>query len=154
MMIENTSFANAEASFQHFLNERNATGKLLWVFREDVACHGKNVFIKPPVALKNTTIMEAYYEFGRKRGLGVCLNAFCLWEERPCCYIYLPEDETDGEYRMISRVHIKYSALENITAAQSVLSRLCWRIEKLRDSSRFDCDDIPSKYDIRKRLKL
>ncbi|MEZ6055067.1 MAG: hypothetical protein R3C01_00020, partial [Planctomycetaceae bacterium] len=45
--------------------------------------------------------IRVYYDIGVERGLGIALSVFCIADGCPFCYVDLPEDQTDAEYKMM-----------------------------------------------------
>jgi hypothetical protein len=120
------AFNEAVHQFQEFLISQNVSSDLLWVFREDASSHKRRILIKEPLPPENIRAIESLYERGTERGLGVRLEALCLLDYRPCCYIWLPEDEVDASYAVLSG--LKMAMPVDLLAARSVRNALAWRI--------------------------
>src|SRR5256885_6286733 len=112
--VADTSFDEALDSFREFLSGQGLSTDLVWVFREDVIFQRERTFIKTPVPVENETRARACYELGQKRDFGINLQAFCLLESRPCCYILLPEDDLDAQYLLMSNISLKLSVWTNL----------------------------------------
>jgi hypothetical protein len=119
------AFNEAVEHFRKLLVSQQISSELLWVFREDVTSHKRRVLVKEPLPFENERIAALLYERGCQRGLGVQLDVFCLLGSRPCCYIWLPEDEYDAHY-MIG--NLKLSVPTDLLPARSVNSNLMWRV--------------------------
>lgn len=125
-------FGEAAREFSAFLESQGAAPGLLWVFREDVCQRGRRVFVRVPVPAENEEIAGGLYERGVKRGLGVRLDALCLLGSRTCCYVWVPSDEEDASYAMLSG--LKLSTPAEPEAARAVRSKLLWRAYKWLES--------------------
>jgi hypothetical protein len=144
VMIATTPFPAAQAHFQAFLAEQGADAELVWLFREDVLARGRRLLVRWPVRAGNEQQAEAYYEIGRERGRGVSLEAFCRLPSGVGCYIYVPESELEVEYRLISKVHVKYSVRTPLRPARPVASGLLWSAYAWRASWATPDDDVQS----------
>jgi hypothetical protein len=129
--VADTSFDEAMGSFKDFLSGQGLSTDLAWVFREDVIFQRERIFIKTPVSPENETRAKACYELGQKRDFGISIEAFCLLESRPCCYIVLPEDDNDAMRMLIPKVAVKYLVLTDMTKAEPVSNLIKWRMLKL-----------------------
>ena len=121
-------FGEAVEQFGGFLASQGLSPDLLWVFREDVCWRKQRLFVKVPVSEENAGNVERLYNLGVNHGLGVRLDVLCLLGSRPCCYVWLPSDEEDASYAMLSG--LKLSAPTEPVIAQAVRSGLLWRAYK------------------------
>ena len=149
--VTDTSFDEALDSFREFLSGQGLSTDLAWVFLEDVIFQDERIFIKTPIPSENETRAQACYELGQRRDFGINLQAFCLLESRPCCYILLPEDDLDAQYHLMSNIALKLSVWTNLRKAKSISNPIKWLALKLinRKSqfSSFD-DHMPSKHSL------
>lgn len=125
-------FREAAQEFSAFLESQWAFPDLLWVFREDVCQRGRRFFVRFPVPEENKGIAEKLYDQGVERGLGVRLEALCLLGSRTCCYVWLPSDEVDASYAMLSG--LKFSVPTSPEVAQPVRSGLSWWVHRWLES--------------------
>lgn len=125
-------FSEAAREFSGFLVSQGVSAELLWVFREDVCWYRQRLLVKVPVPEENTSIVQALYERGVERGLGVRLEVLCVLAGRPCCYIWLPADEEDASYAMLTG--LKMGLPIRPIVAQPVNNGLRWRICKWLES--------------------
>lgn len=130
---EMPAFGEAAGQFGGFLASRGLAADLLWVFREDVCWRRQRVLVKAPVPEENTCDVERFYNLGVSRGLGVRLDVLCLLGPRPCCYVWLPADEEDASYALLSG--LKFSVPTRPAVAQAVRSGLLWRAYKWLERS-------------------
>jgi hypothetical protein len=121
-------FGEAVRQFGGFLVSQGLSSDLLWVFRQDVCWRKQRLLVKLPVPEENTGHAESLYGVGVNRGLGVRLDVLCLLGSRPCCYIWLPPDEEDASYAMLSG--LKLSTPTKPVIARAVRSGLLWRAYK------------------------
>ena len=146
--IKETSFDEAQGAFKKFLQKQGHSDRLLWLFREDVISEKGVYFIKVPKANENERHAKDCYELGRTRGFGVALHGFCLLDNCVCCYIQLPKDDLDSQYKLMSDVYVKYSVVEPIKKGQAVRNLILWNIRKWKNRRKEQAsfiDDIPSK---------
>jgi hypothetical protein len=129
--VADTSFDEAVDSFKNFLSGQGLSTDLAWVFREDVIFQRERIFIKTPIPAENETRARACYELGQKRDFGINLQAFCLLESRPCCYILLPEDDLDAQYLLMGNILLKLSVWTNLRKAESISNPVKWQALKL-----------------------
>jgi len=147
-LVADTFFDEALISFKEFLSGQGLATDLVWVFREDVIFQRERIFIKSPVPAENESRARACYELGQKRDFGINLQAFCLLESHPCCYILLPEDDLDAQYLLMSNISLKLSVWTNLRNAESISNPMKWLALKLMNRrSQFSSPDdhIPSK---------
>ena len=126
-------FGEAVRQFGGFLESQGLSSDLLWVFREDVCRRRQHLFVKVPVPKENFGDVERLYNLGVSRGLGVRLDVLCLLDSRPCCYVWLPSDEEDAAYAMLSG--LKLSVPTEPVIAQAVRNGLLWRAYKWLERS-------------------
>ncbi|MBT6495404.1 MAG: hypothetical protein HOL01_12705 [Planctomycetaceae bacterium] len=92
--------------------------------------------------------MERRYEEGVRRGLGINLHVFCYLNARPLCYIWLPEDETDAEYRMLTGLKLSAPSEPGRQTVVGIRWKLRWvwlRWMERRISKHRWADDIPKQ---------
>ena len=149
--VTDTSFDEALESFKDFLSGQGISADLVWIFREDVIFQTERIFIKTPIPAENESRARACYELGQKRDFGINLQAFCLLESRPCCYILLPEDDLDAQYLLMSNISLKLSVWKNLRKAESISNPVKWMALKLmnrRPQFSSPDDHIPSKHSL------
>lgn len=135
MKIKETSFGQAVKEFKKFLSENNLPLDIYWIFTEDVLqkkseIYDSSFWLKLPLPPENVNLAEKQYEFGRLKNLGMCLSAFALCEDKICCHIIIPKDESDSEFLMMSPEYLKLSIVTNMPKANIVRSELKWMIYK------------------------
>lgn len=129
--VAETSFDEALLRFREFLSGQGLSTGVAWVFHEDVIFQRERIFIKTPIPAENEIRARACYESGQKRDFGINLQAFCLLESRPCCYILLPEDGLDAQYLLMSNISLKLSVWTNLRKAEPISNLLKWQALKL-----------------------
>lgn len=146
--MELTSFNEAQSEFKNFLAGEGRSSNLLWLFREDVIFLFARVFVRIPVPAENEARMAACYELGKTRGFGLNLHGFCLLDSQLCCYVVLPKDDLDSQYRLMAPNAIKYSFRSELPRAESVRNPVLWKFRSLQSKrarfSHFD-DHMPSR---------
>lgn len=122
-------FETAVEEFQDFLKSNNGlTAEIWWVFREDVTWRGDRIYIRQPLDPENTKYARELYEIGRSNGNGLRLEALCILDSHPCCYVWAPGDLREaGERLLLMYPYIK-SIPENLKEAISVRSLLKWKL--------------------------
>jgi hypothetical protein len=103
-------FASAVDTFRQFLRSQVNSDVIRWIWREDVltrrAPGSQSSWTRPiyvePAAASNESLVEQYYHIGVQRGFGVALCVLCIAAGQACCYIYIPDDEKDAEYRLMT----------------------------------------------------
>lgn len=125
------SFSDATKQFRDFLAGQTLSPEFLWVFREDVVSRKRRILVKEPLPQESDKIVESLYETGRQRDLGIRLETLCLLGSHPCCYIWLPKDQMDAEYALLSVSKFIISVPTNLQRAESVRNPMIWRAHKL-----------------------
>ena len=129
-MIKDTPFNKAQIIFKEFLKKEGLPNDLLWLFNEDVISDSGKYLVKVPVPTENEILAEECYDLGRLRGFGVALHGFCLLGTRVCCYIQLPENDMDSQYKMTSGLYVKYTVVIHIKTGEAVKNSVLWHIRK------------------------
>lgn len=148
MTHELPPFDTAIDSFRDFVADQNQSANLRWIFREDIVELGWQTYIRLPLTADEEMVRQLYTE-GLERGYGVNLHAYCFLREQTFCYIWLPKDEVDADYRMLAGLKFSMSATpERRKKAIGVGSGLRWRwlrwLES-RDPQHNWADDIPHR---------
>lgn len=150
------SFETMINSLNNFLAEENCSKNLVWIFREDVICYKKTVFIKYPICYKNSELAKEYYNFGKKNGLGIQLEVFCLLKNCPCCFVWVPKNQLDADYSMLSGVKMKIPI--TLLQAKTVTSNIFWKlltwwitIAVAKNKNISFANEIPSRYLLQNR---
>lgn len=149
--VADTPFDEALDDFREFLLSQELSADLIWIFSEDVIFQGESIFIKTPLSNENERRAKDCYELGQRRDFGIWLQAFCLFKSQPCCYIFLPENDLDSQYSLMSNESLKYSVWNNLKEAKPVSNILNWKITRLLNKkSHLFCSEIhiPSKFSL------
>jgi len=140
------AFSDAVAHLREFLSAQGHEGEPRWVFRHDIVELGFRVFVHLPLPDYSQQV-ERLYERGIRYGLGISLQVFCFLDGEPLCYIWLPEDEMDASYRMLSGLKLSIPSGAERRRITGVRSRVRWKwlrwLER-RTSRHLWADDIPS----------
>jgi hypothetical protein len=120
----------AMATFRGFLLREGLANAIRWIWRDNVYTRrapGSYRSWRRPIYLNldgtaDTSLVGRYYRWGVGRKLGIALCVFCVADGQPCCYVYLPEDETDAEYRMMTS--LKYQIPSPVPVATIVANPL------------------------------
>ncbi len=119
------SFQEALQAFNEFLVKEGHSADVVWIFREDVLTYQRRIFLRWPLPRANKQLAEQLYEFGRDKGLGLKLEVFCWLRTRSCCYGFVPEDEDEAEYAMMTE--LKFSVPVEKRYASKIRMSLLWR---------------------------
>ena len=125
------TFGDAAKQLRDFLVGQSISSELLWVFREDVVWRKRRILVREPLPAGNVKLAESLYGEGRRRDLGIRLEVLCLLDSRPCCYVWLPQDQTDAEYALLLMSKFIISVPTDLRNAESVRNPLAWRWHKL-----------------------
>jgi hypothetical protein len=139
-------FEDAVARLRAFLASEGFKTDIIWICREDVFQQWPKLYVKVPLSNEKSLAEETYNE-GVTRGLGVELSVFCFVAGSPCCYVWIPKDEIDAEYRMLGGLKLTIPKPDRQTVVP-VKSKTQWIWLKLwssRHLQRSWVDDIPQK---------
>lgn len=126
MMRTPFNFHEAAEEFGRFLNENGFLREPLWVFHDDVAGRQNYIYLRWPLPQSNATAAERLFEHGRQKRLGVKLEAFGQVDDRPCCFIFVPEDKTDSEHALMA--DLKFSTFVQPLPVRKHRSGWLWRV--------------------------
>jgi hypothetical protein len=153
-------FGEAIESFRRFLRDQDCSDKIRWLWREDIRTRrapGLQRSWHRPVYVNlvdpsETSLVERYYNYGVSRNLGIVLEVFCIAAGHSCCFVYVPEDETDASYHMLSGLKLTIPAQP--TVARGVTNRLLWAALRLfiGTSHNVWIRDVPNRIDAERLL--
>ena len=129
-VYELPSFDEAEGHVQSFLRDQGHPSNLCWIFREDVVERGLRRFIRVPLVNRRDAAAQLY-EYGVERGLGISLEVYDFLEKQPLCFVWVPSDEKDASYRMLSGLKIAVPSGSGPWNTKGVKSRLYWKWLKM-----------------------
>jgi hypothetical protein len=95
------SFEKGTASLRAFLGNQCLNSDVLWICRDVFLEQWPKLYVKLPLH-DESSLAERIYNEGVSRGNRVEIQVFCFVEGRPCCYVWIPKDEIDANYRMLS----------------------------------------------------
>lgn len=124
-------FQDAENQLKEFLISQNFSDDILWVLREDVASRKGCIYVKLPLSDENSSVTESIYERGRQRNLGIRIEVLCVLDGKPCCYVWVPKNESDAEENGMLMSKFILSIPANLRRSQSVRNPLLWQLYKL-----------------------
>lgn len=133
-MNQTPPFREAVRFLMSFLKHEGLGTNLVWIFREDVIERFPKIGIREPIPSSNLDLVERYFEYGRKQGRGVTLEAFCRLGDRLVCYVWIPEDDEAASYAMQQPLNTKIRV--PLTEAKSVRWVWWWRYLSNRFRSR------------------
>ena len=109
-MDKTPSFASAADTFRAFLRGEGVSDSIRWIWRDFIYTRRtpssqrswmRRIYLDGQQSAEIVDV-ERYYNRGIDRGLGIALCVFCIADDVPCCYVYVPADETDASYRMMT----------------------------------------------------
>lgn len=130
------SFDEAVDGLREFITSRGVPGDIVWLFREDIVAVGKygpglTYHVNIAQTAGNVEHTRRFYDLAREKRLGIALIAFISLGDKVGCRLEIPEDELDGEYKMIPVGRLKYSCIENMPEAALVKNPLKWWLLKM-----------------------
>ena len=120
------TFAEAEKAFRSFLESHGLNSDIRWVFHEDVAMRHGTFLIRSPIPESNQAYARKLFYIGLHRALGYKLSCLATLNHAPACYILVPEDTMDAEYKMLGESSVQFSYPDPLKAAESVQHGLSW----------------------------
>lgn len=97
------TLAAAELRFQSFLRSQNLPHTVCWLMPGDVVVsEGPHFWVRKrgPEALRYA---NARYAEGLRRNRGILLEVICTTEKETFAAVFIPEDDTDAQYRLMGR---------------------------------------------------
>lgn len=117
-------FDAALERFRQFDAGQGLPAQVVWVFREDVTSRRRRIAVRWPVAPDNEAVARKRYGVAVRRGLGLRLEVLCLLGGVSCCTIWVPNDDLDASYAMLSG--LKLSVPTNPITARPARKGLTW----------------------------
>lgn len=94
-------FDVARSRFCDFVSANQRCDELRFVIAEEIVHLTGQVYVRLHQR-ENTALVEEQYATGIERGFGVHVNVYCFVGNQALCYIWLPRDAQDADYRMLS----------------------------------------------------
>jgi hypothetical protein len=116
-------FADALSRFNAFLVGSGQTGRILWIFPDDVTSRGAETWVRWPVAEDNVLKVQQLYD-SFKAASGLRFVGQCRVGEFICCTIAGPKQDDGETGRFISGLTL--SVATPLREAKTVSSRLQW----------------------------
>jgi hypothetical protein len=109
-MESSPPFSEALKVFTNFLRKHKVSDTVRWIWREAIISRmatGTQHSYSLPIYLDAARLadevdIESYYNVGVGRGFGITLSVFCIADGIPYCFVDLPENESDADYKMMS----------------------------------------------------
>lgn len=114
------AFEEAADCMGAFLVSRGHPARIIWIFREDVVLHNRAFAIRDGLPDENPQLAKALYSLARRRGLGLELRALCRLDDATCCHLWIPNEQGDAEYAMLSPDHVKMTIPTAIPRAKRI----------------------------------
>lgn len=133
----NPEFQEILCSFRKFLEQQDVPDKIVWVLPEHtIYCGGKKWKIFENEGISDDDI-NSKYQSARENSLGVRFCVLCSDTETSYCYLYVPVDEHDAEYKLLANGCVKMSVPSDMPKGSITLRgfrAICWQ---LRESIKF-----------------
>lgn len=137
------SFESSLAAYRNWLPEIRCHDRIRWVFREDVAFHRGQFWIKTPLPAINDEAARVQYDIGLRRELGIKLRCLCRMEANSglgacmACYVWAPEDELSSSQSMSGPESLQFCGppmghAPRIWTGRTTGSALLWRYLRWR----------------------
>ena len=148
-------FVEAVASFRRFLGDQGLSNAIRWLWREDICTRrapgsrqtwNRSVYVNLS-RTSDASLVERYYHYGVGRDLGLALEVFCVAAGHSCCFVYVPEDETDASYRMLAG--LKLTVPTSPTMGRGIRNPLVWAVLRffIGRSDDYWIHDVPRRID-------
>lgn len=111
--------------FRAFIAREGFPTDLAWITREDVTSRRRRVAIRWPVPTGNERLARNQYSIGVRGGMGLRIEVFCLAGRKSCCTVWVPGDETDASYAMLTG--LKFSVPSSPIRACRIPHGCCWK---------------------------
>ena len=141
------SFEEATANLRSFLTIQGFNSDIVWICREAVLVQWPKLYVRTPLQ-NESLLVERIYNEGVRRGLGVELQVFCFVGGCPCCHIWIPQDETDANYRMLVGLKLcirEPNVRETLVPVKNGFVWYWLNYFRFENRSRSWADDIPSR---------
>ena len=129
-------FDDAVSTFRNFLTSQKMSDSLRWIWRDTIISRrgaGTRRTATRPIYIDEARVADEseirdYYQLGVDRNLGIALAVFCIVDGQPYCYVDLPEDATDAEYKLMGPLKC---AIPDPTPVATLI-RFRWRAALMR----------------------
>ena len=128
-------FEQAVGRFREFLIQNGYSGKIVWVWPEDVVwTEMRSSYVRFPTPEVNTTRAREKFERSLAEGLGVRMETVCEVEDVACCRLWGDRAEHDKATGAWPIKGLMMSARTSRASGKAVRSRWQWVWLKLRYS--------------------
>jgi hypothetical protein len=133
---ETPRFEQAVERFRAFLTEEGRSSSIVWRRPGDVVRRvDKDIVVRRRPPRKANDWAQRYYETGRRKGLGIALEAVCEVDGSVCATIFWTTDDVEASQLMMPTQGLKMSAAVPRARGQSV-SGLGWWLAR-REAAAF-----------------
>jgi hypothetical protein len=117
-------FDVAEADFQRFAVTHGYPATLLWTVPDElVSWRGRFIVLDGDAGVRRERARKTF-ERGAAKNVGIVIEGKCNTDRFTICGVYIADDQTDAENRMIPESGIKLSLSQNEFSTVLVNSRL------------------------------
>ena len=125
----------AEEKFGTFLATQNYPKAICWLMPGDVVVDRNRRYWVRKRGAEATRFAAVRYSKGLEQNLGVMLRAICATEAETFASVFIPEDDTDGQYHLMRR-GLKLSCPVERHSTSMVRNPLKWRVLWWRNGQR------------------
>jgi len=124
------TFEDAADDFARLAEQQGFPTRLLWITSTDIVFWRGRYFVFRGDADTRWQQAKARFETGIARSIGIELEGKCKTGGWTICRVYVPEDDTDAQYRMIPEHGIKMKVSVHPMPAVLVGSRVMFELLK------------------------
>jgi hypothetical protein len=106
-------FDDAESAFKRFAVAQGYPAMLLWTVPDELIFWRGRFLVLDGEAGVRRERAKAAYDKGAARNVGIEIDGKCKTNRITICRVYVAEDETDAQYRMMPQSGIKMSLSQN-----------------------------------------
>jgi hypothetical protein len=96
-----TTLLDAQNQLSEFLERQGWPTRVVWLQRNDLLPERQTFWVGPQDSAQTFAAAERVYEEGRRRGLGISVEAICADKKSTFAAIFLPRDEDEAQRLMI-----------------------------------------------------
>jgi hypothetical protein len=127
-------FEETISTFCGFLENHGLPRKIIWVAPEHTIFLGREWKIFKGEGIKESDI-RAKYQAARGYPFGVRFGVLCTDDVTSYCYLYIPTDEIDAEYKLLANGYVKLSVPYDVSHATPInkgIGALWYQLRELR----------------------
>jgi hypothetical protein len=107
------TFDDTESDFRRFAATQGYPARLLWTVPDELVFWRGRFWVLYGDARIRRERAKAMFEGGAARNVGIMIEGRCKTDRLTICRVYVAEDETDAQYRMMPQSGVKLSLSQN-----------------------------------------